>query len=137
MSILSNVANATMREFLQAVIAREVDDSVVEYAERQIAKLDARNAKRASTQSKTQKANEPIKVAILEALAEKAMTAAEIGAACGITTQKASALTRALVLEGKVSSTEVKVKGKGKVKSYSLADGDEIVAGVDEEEEGE
>ena len=132
-----NPAKATMRDFLEAVISREIDDEVVDFAKNQVAKLDNRNAKRASTQSKTQKANEPIKVAILEALAEKAMTAAEIGAVCGITTQKASALTRALVLEGKVSSTEVKVKGKGKVKSYSLADGDEIVAEVDEEEEGE
>lgn len=132
-----NPTKATMRDFLEAVISREIDDEVVDFAKNQVAKLDNRNAKRASTQSKTQKANEPIKVAILEALAEKAMTAAEIGAACGITTQKASALTRALVLEGKVSSTEVKVKGKGKVKSYSLADGDEIVAEVDEEEEGE
>lgn len=133
----SNPTKATMRDFLEAVIKREIDDEVVDFAKNQVAKLDNRNAKRTSTQSKTQKANEPIKVAILEALAEKAMTAAEIGAACGITTQKASALTRALVLEGKVSSTEVKVKGKGKVKSYSLADGDEIVAEVDEEEEGE
>lgn len=132
-----NPTKATMRDFLEAVISREIDDEVVDFAKNQVAKLDNRNAKRASTQSKTQKANEPIKVAILEALAEKAMTASEIGAACGITTQKASALARALVLEGRIASTEVKVKGKGKVKSYSLVDGDEIVAEVDEEEEGE
>lgn len=132
-----NPTKATMRDFLEAVISREIDDEVVDFAKNQVAKLDNRNAKRASTQSKTQKANEPIKVTILEALAEKAMTASEIGAACGITTQKASALTRALVLEGKVSSTEVKVKGKGKVKSYSLADGEEIAVEVEEEEEGE
>lgn len=108
----------TNREFFTAVSIAPVADELKEFALAEIAKLDARNDKRRNTLSKEQKANEEVKTAILGAIGIGSMTAAEIGAACGISTQKASALCRLLVGDGKLSAHDVKVKGKGSVKVY-------------------
>jgi hypothetical protein len=53
-------------------------------------------------------------------VADGAAVASEIGTILGISTQKASALCRLLVSEGKVEAKEIKVKNKGSVKQYSL-----------------
>ena len=114
----------TEREFLNSILKiADLPEGVSEHATERLAKLDERNAKRQSKPSKTALANEPIKVGIVEVLTEsgKVMTAAEIGVACEISTNKASALAKQLTDEGKLIQTEVKVKGKGKVKGYSLA----------------
>lgn len=108
----------TTREFLNAVIANTISADVTAFAQSELDKLDARNDKRRNTLSKEQQANEEIKVTILEAIGSGSMTAAEIGKACDISTQKASALCRLLVNDGKLSVHDVKVKGKGSVKVY-------------------
>ena len=112
----------TNREFLNSVINGTVGADEIAFATAEIAKLDARNNKRRNTLTKEQKANEDIKAAILEALKSGSLTAAEIGKACEISTQKASALCGLLVKDGKLAAADLKVKGKGSVKSYSLAE---------------
>ena len=110
----------TTREFLNAVIANTISADVTAFAQSELDKLDARNDKRRNTQTIEQKANELVKAAILEAIGDSSMTAAEISTACGISTQKASALCRLLVNDGKLAVSDLKVKGKGSVKVYKV-----------------
>ena len=108
----------TQRDFYNAVIATVDNDELKAFATDAIAKLDERNAKRASKPSKTQIANEPIIKAITEVLTSEPMLANKIAELCEISTQKASALVKKV--EG-VQSVDVKVKGKGTQKGYFLA----------------
>ena len=113
----------TNREFYTAVInnqmnGTEITDEMVTFAKEAIAKLDERNAKRASKPSAKQKENEPIVKAISEVLTSEPMLASKIAELCEISTQKASALVKKV--EG-VQSVDVKVKGKGTQKGYFLA----------------
>jgi Fic family protein len=113
----------TTREFLNSVISANISDDVTAQAQAMIANLDKRNAKRASTPSKTAVANEPIKASIVDLFAKgESKTASEVAVALTITTQKASALLRQLVENGTLTSTEVKVPKKGKCKAYTLAE---------------
>ncbi len=109
----------TQREFYTTVIAETQNKELKTFATEAIAKLDARNAKRASTPSKTQKENEPIIKAIAAVLTSEPMLASEIAEKCGLKVQKASALAKKV--EG-VSVTDVKVKGKGTQKGYYFAE---------------
>ena len=113
----------TKREFLNAVIETVANVELQDFAKAEIEKMDARNAKRANTVSKKALANEPIKGAITEFLAgfETPQIASAIAEGVGISTQKTSALCRQLVENGTLHVEDVKVKGKGKVKGYSLA----------------
>ena len=118
----------TKREFLNAVIAGNITENEIAFAQKEIETLDARNAKRASTPSKTQLANEPLKQKILAEL--KAVgefrTASEVCSWFGLdedgnpamSVQKASSLLRQLETDGCVEKTEVKVPKKGKMKGY-------------------
>lgn len=115
----------TNREFFNTIINTvALADDVKAYAVAELAKLDARNEKRRNTMTKEQLANEQVKVDILECLKNGALVASEIATACGISTQKASALCKQLVVDGKVTVADRKVKGKGAVKEYALADGE-------------
>lgn len=123
-----NTNEMTMRKFFEAVIA--IDNApadVVAKAESEIAKMDAANAKRQSKPSKTAVANEPIKADIVNLLTEQgAMVASDIAKALTteereVSTSKASALCRQLVTDGTLTVADVKVKGKGTVKQYSVA----------------
>lgn len=109
----------TKREFLNAVIALN-DAETTAFAVEEIAKMDKRNADRKAKPSKKSAENEPIKVQILEVLTDVPMVASEVAEKVGISTQKASALLRQI--DG-LTVTEVKVKGRGKVKGYALEDG--------------
>ena len=111
----------TNREAYNAVINGEITDKVIEHFTAELAKLDARNAKRSSKPSKTQLANEPIKAHLLEILAVKPMTASEIHEVdVDLSTQKISSLCRQLVEAGKLAVEEVKIPKRGKQKQYSL-----------------
>lgn len=111
----------TNRDFLNAVISANISDEMTDFAKAEIAKLDARNDKRRNTLSKEQKANEGVKEQILAYLANaKNAVASEIAGALDLSTQKVSALCRQLVESGAVAVTDIKVKGKGAVKSYSV-----------------
>lgn len=113
----------TKREFLNAVIANVDVIEIADFAKAEIEKMDARNAKRSHTPSKTAIANEPIKKAIVDLLRayDEPVVASAIAEKMEISTQKASALCRQLVTDGQLSAVEVKVKGKGKQKGYSVA----------------
>ena len=107
----------TQREFITAIVNSDLNDELKAFATESIAKLDARNAKRASTPSKTQKENEPIVKAIASVLTDEPMLASKIATLCNISVNKASALVKKV--EG-VQSVDVKVKGKGTQKGYYL-----------------
>lgn len=108
----------TRREMFEAIVNGNITDEVVEMAQNEIVKMDERNAKRKNTPSKTALANEPIKASIVEVLTHEPQSASEIAEKVEISTQKCSALLRQI--EG-LAVTEIKVKGKGKVKGYALA----------------
>ena len=110
----------TRREMFEAIVNGNVTDEVVAMAQNELVKMDERNARRKNKPTKNALANEPIKAQILEVLTDTPMVASAVAEAVGITTQKASALLRQI--DG-LTVTEVKVKGKGKVKGYALAQG--------------
>ena len=112
----------TNREFYKAVIKANINADLTAHAEKEIEKLNARKEKRSTTMNKTQKENAEIKKSILAVLyADKVKTANEVGVECDISTNKASALLRQLVLDKVAIDSEVKIPKKGKVKGYALA----------------
>ena len=113
----------TKREFLNAVIETVAVAELQDFARAEIEKMDTRNAKRANTMSKKAKENEPIKEKIIAVIYGKdtPQIAADIANELELTTQKISALCRQLVSDGRLNVEDVKVKGKGKVKGYTLA----------------
>lgn len=121
----------TMRMYHEAVLAiPNIPDEVRAKATAELTKLNEANARRLSKPSKTALANAPIKESICGLLAERgAMISADIATALEISTSKASALCGQLVTEGKLTATEVKVKGssgKRTVKQYALAENDTV-----------
>ena len=111
----------TNREYLTAILAIEgISETIKTETEARIAKLDEQNAKKKTTQTKTQKENEPIAQAILEALANGAMISTELATAIGQTVNKTNGVAGVLVKEGKLTKAKVKVKGKGEQTEYTL-----------------
>ena len=119
----------TMRTFLQAVIANEITDEIITYAQNEIKKLDEKNDKKRKTKSKNQQANDEIKTVILDFMNENVTyTSPEITKYLNeyyetteenaISTQKTSALMRQLIAEKSVSVIENVKTSKGKVKGY-------------------
>lgn len=116
------------RTYLNSVLAiADLSDEMREETLARIAKIDAKNEKRKGVQTKTQKENEPIAQAILEALANGGMLGVDLATAIGQTTQKTNGVAGNLVKEGKVVKTKVKVKGKGELTHYALAPTAEVV----------
>lgn len=108
----------TMRDFYKKVIAETQNADVKAFAEYEIAKLDARNAKRQATKSKAQVANEPIIAELKSYLLEQTepKCSAQIAAALGLTSNKVASLVSKI--DGVVCG-EMK-HDKRKVKSYRL-----------------
>ena len=124
-----NPNEITMREMLNATIALLEGNTpqhnitpadVIAKAKAEIAKLDAVNAKRAEKAAEKAKENLPLKNAIFEFLAANGTkTTAEVAVGVGESTSKASAMLRQMVDEGRLTSSDVSVKGKGKQKAYT------------------
>jgi hypothetical protein len=112
----------TNREVLTLIANGTANDTTKECAMGMIAKLDEKNAKRKNTETKAQKENKELMGKIVEVIGNGTMVASDIGKALGVSTQKASALCTLLVKDGTLSVCEIKVKGKGSVKGYSLAE---------------
>lgn len=111
----------TNREYLNAILAIEsISETLKTETEARIAKLNEQNEKRKTTQSKTQKENEPIANAILEALANGAMLSVDLASAIGQTVNKTNGVAGTLVNQGKLTKAKVKVKGKGEQTEYTL-----------------
>ena len=121
------MANTTMtqRTFLEMVVNANISDEMTAYAMERIKHLDDVNEHRKAKGSKTQRANAEVKKAILSSLEENTVYTASQVAEMGIegitSTQKASALLRQMTETGELTVTDIKIKGKGKVKGYSLA----------------
>ena len=120
------MANTTMtqRTFLEMVVNANISDEMTAYAMERIKHLDDVNEHRKAKGSKTQRANAEVKKAILASLEENTVYTASQVAEMGIegitSTQKASALLRQMTEAGELTVTDIKIKGKGKVKGYSL-----------------
>ena len=113
----------TNREFYNSIINNTISAEVVAMAKAELDKLDARNEKRRNTPTKVQEANVGVKEAIKGYLATvKSALASEIATACGVSTQKVSALCKQMVENSEIKVADVKVKGKGTLKAYSLAE---------------
>lgn len=120
---MTNTNEITMRQFLTAIVEGNITPAMVEKAKAEIAKLDATNAKRAEKAKEKAKEYEPLKTAIFEFLvANGTKTTAEIAKGVEVlegSSPKASAMCRQMVEEGRLTSSEVKVKGKGTQKAYT------------------
>ena len=122
----------TNREFFVNVSKNIVGEAEIAHALELIAKLDATNAKRAERQSAKSKANEPLKIAILNLLTENGgMTSPDIADALNkqgvttadgeeVSTSKASSMCRQMVEDGRLTVTEIKIPKKGKMKQYTV-----------------
>jgi len=112
----------TKREFMEAIVNGTMNEEIQAMAATELEKMDAANAKRRERVSKKAQENAPLVDQIVnEILGEEPLTATDIAAAMGISVQKASALARAAVKDGRVNATDVKVTGKGMQKGYTLA----------------
>ena len=109
------------RTYLNSVLAiADLSDEMKEETLARIAKIDAKNEKRKGVQTKTQKENEPIAQAIVEALADGQKLSVELATAVGCSVNKVNGIALNLVNEGRLAKTKVKVKGKGDMTAYSL-----------------
>ena len=111
----------TQREFITKAIEANISEEMNVKGAELLAGLDKRNAQKSATMTKTQKENEVLKASMVEKLEKgKGYLAVEIASAMGFSTSKASALAKQLVAEGKATVADVKVKGKGMQKSYTI-----------------
>ena len=111
----------TKREFYTAIKNGEIDEQVKLFASEELEKMDAVNEKRRNTLSKKAKENEPLLQQITdEILTEEPKTATDVAAILNVSVQKASGLLRRLVEDGKAVKVDVKIKGKGTHKGYTL-----------------
>ena len=116
----------TNREFLTAIANMEnISEELKAEATARIEKLDATNEARKNKPSKKAKENAPVMEQIAnEILTSEAQTASTVAEAAGISVQKANALLRALVAEGRATVTEVKVPKRGIQKAYTKVTAD-------------
>ena len=117
----------TTREFYNAILSMEnVSAEISEKAAALLSAMDKKNAERSSKPTKAQKENEALLPIVREviATADHPITASDLFDTKPElkNVQKCSSLLRILEKSGEVTSVEIKVKGKGKVKGYSLAD---------------
>ena len=109
---MADTKKMTTRDFLKAVLSNEITPEVLEKAQEMMVKLDEANAKRKDAPKKPSKAsieNAPIADAIeayLVALGPNTPALAkDIAAAVGQTVQKASAVLKAMVEDGRAVRT--------------------------------
>lgn len=100
----------TKREFLNELSTAEVvTEELRNYAVEELEKMDEQNAKRKEAASKTKIENEQVAAFIFESMDEDPMTATDIAEKFGLKSpQKATAIMRILVAEGKVEKVPVK-----------------------------
>ena len=108
----------TKRTHFNALLALEAvqaDPALVDFIKNEITLLDKKNASNAKRKNPLQEANEGLKSAIYEYLADgKGYTVSEliksVGVLEGLSTSKVSALVRQMIDEGKVERYEEKRK---------------------------
>lgn len=114
----------TNREFYEEIIKSGVSETLVEFAENAIAKLDEKNKKRSSKPTKIQLENAPLKAMIVDYLTENSgrFTENELGVVLETTHNKAGALARQLEKEGVISATKIKIPKVGERKVYFIGE---------------
>ena len=106
---------------LTAVLEDEMAKSIKEHAEAALDKLDATNEKRRNAASKKELENLPIMEQIVnEVLSFEPMTASDIGAAIGVSHNKATHIVKMAVTRGLAGVKDIKVPKKGIQKGYFL-----------------
>ena len=111
----------TKREFYTAIKNGKIDEQIKLFATEELEKMDAVNEKRRNTLSKKAKENEPLLNKIeSEILTEEPKTATDVATILNVSVQKASGLLRRLVEDGKAAKVDVKIKGKGTQKGYTI-----------------
>ena len=110
----------TQKEFFESIMNNDViTEEMRTHAADELAKIEVRAEKRKTTRNSK---NDRLKEAILACfVGDTPMTGKEVATALEITPQKANALLRQLVNEGKLSVEEIK-NGKRLVNSYSITE---------------
>lgn len=111
----------TRRERLEMVIANNITEELIEECKVELEKLNASNASRKPTAHQVE--NVKIGEDILALLTDEPKFVEDVLAGLDgeLTRQRVSGILTNLVKDGKVHSEDVKVKGKGKRKVYTLA----------------
>ena len=104
----------TNREFYSVIANSNLSDEIKEHANKALSALDERNAKRKTTKSKEQIANEGIMNEIEQTLVANpnGLLARDIVALIGYNTQKITVLCGKLAKENRAISKPFKEKGK-------------------------
>lgn len=113
----------TIREFYQSVIEESVNEDIVTKATELLSALDARNEKRKSADSKEKKEaaeRRNIVLAFLSAHGGESFTRDQIAFKVDLDPAKVTGACTALVKEGLVVKSEVKVEKARKI-AYSIA----------------
>ena len=113
----------TRKERLEAVVNGNITDELIAECKAEIEKIDMRNAQRVAKPSAHKVENDEVAKQILGFLGTEPMFVDEVLATLdnGFSRQRVSGILTNLVKDGKVSAEDVKVKGKGKRKAYTLA----------------
>ena len=112
----------TRRQRLEAVIAGNITEELIEDCKVELAKLDERSA-RANEDAKMSAnyvENKHYEELICKALTEEPIQVDELAERIGstLTRQRLTAICTNLIREGRIKSCDVKVKNKGKRKAY-------------------
>ena len=110
----------TNREFYTAISNGEMNDELMAKATELIEKMDEANAKRAKKVLEKKQAAEdekaPVREALLNAMGDEGMTAAQLIEAAGLTDEvkvaSVPSLLKPFVLDGTVEKVDMKVEGK-------------------------
>ena len=113
----------TNREFFVAVSSSDVADELKQFALDSIAKLDAKNAKRSSADSKEKQESAARRLRVLSCVqsAEAPMTRDAIAEATGLTPGQVTSACSAFVKDGTFVKSEVK-DGKAKHMAYAISE---------------
>ena len=114
----------TKREFLEAIVGLstegKIESELGAFAEEEIVKMDEALAKRREKASAKAAENAPLMDKIYEDILkeDEPVTATVVGELMEVSPQKASALLRKMVDEGRATVEDVKIPKKGTQKGY-------------------
>lgn len=117
---MKGLKRMTQREFFTTIVEGATVTAEMEaFASHALANIDKANESRRERQSKKAQENEPLLAQIeTDILTVEPTTASNVAAILGTSTQKATALLRALVAAGRAQVQDIKVTGKGMQKGY-------------------
>lgn len=117
---MKGLKRMTQREFFTTIVEGTTVTAEMEaFASHALANIDKANESRRERQSKKAQENEPLLAQIeTDILTVEPITASNVAAILGTSTQKATALLRALVAAGRTQVQDIKVTGKGMQKGY-------------------